>query len=233
VAFRSKWLPRPRLSDVRLHEVRGLISSGKWFFLIALFSGIGYQTDPIVATSVLGASAAAVLAVSNRVFSMLTQCIYPALLQLWPAFTDSLVRGEIAWIRSRLLLASLLAGGLGAAGGVALVVSGPWLIANWLTEDLAPTSFLLGVTAVWTAYSLATAPLMLFLNAVGSVREHALMAIAVGTLNLPLSIILAERVGIEGPIIANLVSNVCCLGIPGAFVVLRVLRRIDADATAS
>lgn len=228
----SPELPRPAWRSLNRAEFRALTTTGAWFFVIALFSAIGYQTDALIVAGLLGASAAGVFSVANRVFGLVLQGLYPALLQLWPALSDAYSRGDLAWMRSRLRWAIALAGIFSLVSGGLLIVVGRPLISLWLTDELVPSLALLVSLACWTAYSLASAPVMLLLNATGRVRAHALMAAAVGIANLPLSIVLTQQMGIVGPVIGSLVANICFAGIPGLIIARGILTETDLISDA-
>jgi len=223
VLARTPEVPRPSWLAVRKEEFFELAGSSWWFFLIALFSAIGYQTDALIVASVLGASAAGVFSVASRVFGVVLQSLYPALLQLWPAFGEAYARGDLSWMRSRLRWSVSLVALVSAASGIALILVGRDLISVWLTDDLVPSRGLLVALAVWTAYSLAMAPVLLLLNATGRVRAHALMAIGVGVANLPLSVLFTLQFGTMGPVLGSLVANVLFAGLPGVVIAKRVL----------
>jgi O-antigen/teichoic acid export membrane protein len=220
---RTQLRVHPRVSDVSGVELRQLLGTGGWFLAIALAGALGYQTDSVVVAAILGASSAGVYNVALRVLGLVTQSVYPALMQLWPAFTEALGRGDVAWVRSRFWWSSLLAGAAAAVVSVALVVVGPTLIGLWLTDDLAPSRTLLAAFAVWTTYTIALAPLFFLLNAIGRVRAHAWMAIATTVANVPLSIALTHLVGITGPVYASLIASTLFAGVPAALVVRPVL----------
>lgn len=214
---------RPRREWVSRTELRSLAGTGGWFFAIALGGALGYQTDSVVVASILGASAAGVYNVALRVLGLVTQSVYPALMQLWPAFTEALGRSDLHWIRSRFWWWSALAGSAAAVVSTGLVIFGPYLIGIWLTEDLAPPRALLAAFGVWTTYTIALAPLFFLLNAIGRVRAHALMAIATALANVPLSILLTHVIGISGPIFASLLASTICAALPAALAVRPVL----------
>lgn len=210
--------------NVDRHELAKSVMPSTWFFIIAVSATIAYQTDTLVVAGVLGAAAAGAYSVVARVFGLLVQAIYPMMVQLWPAFTDALEKGDADWVVSRFRRASvfgLVAGGL--ASGLLVVIARP-LIGLWLTPSLVPPIGLLLAAGVWATYSLTVAPIFFFLNAAGRVRSHAVMAGLVPVVNLPTSIVLAQQVGIEGPLVASLLSHMAVAGAPGAILSRRLLR---------
>lgn len=212
-------------SYARRAEIRRLVIPSVWFFVIAVASTLAYQTDTLVVAAVVGASAAGVYSVVLRVFGVLIQAATPAAVQLWPAFAHAIAEGDLSWVRSRLRRA-ILWGGIGGGLMCALIVGvARPVISVWLDPALRPSWSLLVAMGAWTSYTLATLPIFYTLNAFGRVRAHALMAASVSVLNLPLSIVLAQRLGVEGPVIASMISHAFAAGLPGALLCARLIRR--------
>jgi O-antigen/teichoic acid export membrane protein len=78
--------------------------------------------------------------------------------------------------------------------------------------------------ASWIVVGVTTAPILFLLNALGRSRTHAIMAIALACVNLPLSIAFTHSFGVAGPALGSLVATVACASIPGAIVVRNALR---------
>jgi O-antigen/teichoic acid export membrane protein len=229
VATRSPDL-RPSRSLVARNGLVEMAGTSGWFFAIAVAAAASYQTDSLVVAAILGASSAGVYSVALRVFGLLSQAIYPALLQLWPAFGEALARGDTAWIRKRFRWSMILASTTSGLVGVVLVLVAPRLVSLWLTEELTPSRSLLVAMAVWTVYSLGTAPIFFLLYAAGKVRSAAIMGVSVAVANVPLSILFTQHLGIAGPILGSLVATFLFAGVPGGLAVQRLLREAPAFA---
>lgn len=214
---------RPRFASASAEEWRFLRKATSWHFAIGLAGAISFQTDALVVASVLGATSAGVYAVAVRAFGLIAQSFTPAMMQLWPAFGEAHVRGDLAWIRSRLLATTLIAGVTSFLAGLAMVAFGPEIIRVVLTNDLVPDRSLLVALTVWTTYSLVSAPTFLLLNAVGGVRVHAIAAVAVAVVNLPTSLLMTHWIGISGPAWGSLIASVVCSGPLGVVTMRRVL----------
>jgi O-antigen/teichoic acid export membrane protein len=177
----------------------------------------------LIVSSVLGASTAGVFALAVRLFGLISASITPALLQLWPAFGDAHARGDRYWIRSRLLWSTVLGAGVSAAAGLAVIAFGRPVISALFTPALVPDRLLLVALACWTTASFCTAPSYLLLNATGRVRVHGLVAIAVSTVNLPLSLVLTHVTGVSGPAWGSLIATLAVAPVPAILSVRHVL----------
>lgn len=215
---------RPQRSAVAASEWRWLRAQSGWFFAIAFAGAVAFQTDALIVAAILGASSAGIYGVVARLFGVVAQVAYPGLLQLWPAFTDAHVRGDLDWIRSRLTRALVGTGAFAMAAGALLVAVGPELIRWLLVETLVPPRVLLVGFALWTAFSLMNAAVYLMFNAVGLVNVHGIVAVAVAAVNLPTSWFLTDAVGLSGPVWGSLIASVCCGLVPALVFGSRVLR---------
>lgn len=216
---------RPRFREVRLSDVLAVAAGGGWYFVIAAANTVSYQIDVLIVAVVMGAPSAGVFAVVARLFGLVVQAVYPALLQLAPAFAEAKIRGETAWVRRRMLSSALIALALSGGACLVLVFAASPAIRVALTPDLVPTLALIVGAAVWTTYSVATAPAYFLLHGLGLVRAHAWMTLAVVMINLPVSWYFTGRWGLSGPFWGSLVATVLGAGIP-ALVMLRRRRLV-------
>lgn len=212
----GRWMHavHPNFRAVRLPELSALARSGGWFFVIASANTVSYQADVLIVASVMGAPAAGVFAVVARIFGLVVQAVYPALLQLTAAFADATVSGEQEWVRRRLMTSALLALTVSSCACLALAVGVAPLIRLVLTPELVPPMALVVAAAVWTTYSVATAPVYFLLHGLGLVRGHALMTLGVALINMPVSILFTVLWGLPGPLWGSLVATVFGAGIP-------------------
>jgi O-antigen/teichoic acid export membrane protein len=215
---------RPHRSSVSRAEFTSLRGSSFWFFLIDLAAVVGYQTDVFVVAWVLGARDAGVYSVCLRVFGLVTASLTPALVQLWPAFADAYARGDAHWIRTRLRGTVLIGGAVGAVASLALILVGPTLISTWLTSAVEPPRTLMLACALWTVCQLIMAPFFLLMNATNRVRVHAQLAVGVACLNVPLSVWLAFKIGLPGPVLGSLLATLLVMAVPGIILTRRLFR---------
>lgn len=222
----------PRCRHASLTEWKALRASIGWYFAIGVAGATSFQTDALIVSGVLGAATAGVFAVAVRVYGLVTQSLYPAMMQLWPAFGEAYGRGDAGWIRSRLVRITALAGSLSLVAGLLVVGVGRPVIEAWLGSDLVPERGLLVALTCWTAYSLMSAPSFLLLNASGRVHVHALSAIAVAVANLPISLVLTHAVGISGPVWGSLIASAAFSAPVGVVAVRRTLHEVAQRAEA-
>jgi O-antigen/teichoic acid export membrane protein len=142
---------------------RRVAGIGFLFVILQLFMLLGNTSDNIVIAQVLGASAVAGYAVTQKLFSI-TQISQYFLIPLWPAFGESVARNDLVWARRTLNHAIALSLGLGILISLPLLIFGKQIVAIWVGPGLVPSFFLLlGFTLSILVNSYVTA-ISTFLN---------------------------------------------------------------------
>ena len=229
VSGRRSPVVRTRWMHVDVATSSAIARSSGWYAVIAVAAAIAYQTDTLIVASALGAGAAGVYAVALRLLAVVRNAVYPALMQLWPAFAEALAKGDVEWIRLRLnRVVWLTALGSGATT-LLLAVAAPHLVSVWLSPALRATPWLYVCMAVWVTYGLAIAPYFFLLNAAGHARLHALLTCVVAVINIPMAFALARQWGMVGPVLALLAAHVVFAGVPSVIIGRRLLRSMGPN----
>jgi O-antigen/teichoic acid export membrane protein len=155
---------------------------------------------------------------------------YASLLQselipsFWPAFTEAYKKREMRWVRKtyREMVRKVLL----AVSVAALLIGlcGQWFIRMWAGEVAVPPLRLLWTMAAWAVLVSATTNQALLLTAVGRLRLETTVAVLAAVANLALSIVLVQRIGAEGVILATFLSFAVFMIVPQELEVRRVLR---------
>jgi len=214
---------RPRLHLVSRASVTDLASVSGLYLVLNMAVSVAYQSDALIVASLLGAGSAAVFAVTLRMFGLVSGLFTGAITQMWPAMTEALERGELAWVRSRFGRVLGLTLALTSVGSLILVVFGRLLVRLWVGEGLVPPLSLLIAFAAWTIYSLAMSQCSMLLNAAHVVAPQVVMAVLMASANIALSIWFTQQWGIVGPLVGSLIAHVIFAGVPTIVLVRRVL----------
>jgi O-antigen/teichoic acid export membrane protein len=173
-------------------DLRRLFSCGIWFFISQVAALVVFQTDVVIVSLHLGAVEAGGFQATARLFALVGIGQGLVLGALMPAVANAHAAGERAWIAGMYRHAVL--GSLAMLPLVAILALGaPWVVESWTgSVELRPTSGLAWGLAASCATTLWANLHATFLNAVGSVRFPALLAIAQACLNL-VSVLIAVR----------------------------------------
>jgi O-antigen/teichoic acid export membrane protein len=224
---------RPRWRAVRLDSAKRLWQFGLLFFVLQCSTAIAFFSDNVVAAQVLGPSAVTQYAVPLRLFAIPMMIVSVIVAPLWPAYSESIARGDGAWVRRTLHRSLAFALTFSTVTSVLLVLFGNRLLLLWVGPQVqAPFWLLLGF-AIWNILAAAGNTLSMFFNGARVFRFQVWTALTMAILNITLSILLARVIGLPGIIWGTVISYIACCAVPWFFFVPRLLRRfVNTDEPA-
>jgi O-antigen/teichoic acid export membrane protein len=199
---------RPALAQVDLSLSRDLLGLGVKFFVMQLAAIVIFATDHMIITTLFGPSEVPAYHIAFRYFTIALVFFRIATNPYWSAYTDAYKKGELDWVRRATRRQLLLWGGLCAGVLLMLILSGP-VYRIWLGEERPDMPFTLNLfMAGWIVLSSFTTIFGNFLNGVGKVRLSMWHSIVFMILNIPLSIVLADHLGLgpKGVILGTFLS---------------------------
>lgn len=171
---------------------RRLFTIGGWFFLSQIASLVIFQTNVVIVSGQLGVVEAGSFQVTASIFALLVLGQGVVLNALWPAIANAWAAKDRAWIANTYRWA---AGASVALIGltVALAMAAPWLVETWTSETtLRPQPVLAWGLATTCATTLWANLHATCLNAIGAVRQSAVLALIQAAINLA-AVLLAIR----------------------------------------
>lgn len=205
---------RPSVRHFRRQDATRLARSGFLFLIIGMAGAIGYSTDNLIISHVLGPEAVPGYALPYRLFALAPIMLSFVLTPLWPALREALQKGENEWVAVtflRLVKASLACNLVLCS---ALVWFGNDILDVWVGPAIqAPTTLLL-LLAAWTLLTSLGGPVAVLLNAAGVLRFQVVIAVAMAVLNLLLSLLFTRSLGIVGPALGSLLAQLLCITLP-------------------
>ena len=223
----------PRLSSVDRAWVKPMLALGSAFAVSSAAWAASQSTISVVISHTVGAEAAGVYNISEKLSSLSFYVFESLLLPLWPMFAARLAVGDYAATRSGLrvaVVASVVIGTVTSAGYMWLA---PELIRLWLGEEFVPPFDLLLALAVFSVLHFAAQPFTLVLNGAGAKRFILVSTATMALVAVPLSLLLASLVGISGPTWALSISLAACVLIPSAWAAGRRTRHPQQEALPS
>jgi O-antigen/teichoic acid export membrane protein len=222
-AWSKPWL-RPRPDRVTFPAMRKLTSLGGMFFAIQIAALVLFQTDNLIIAHYLGAAAVTPYSVTWRLFT------YTALFQIvaspsyWPAYAEAFSRGDRAWVRHRFRTNLRISIGSTLALALPLVFFGQWIIRKWAGSVAVPPASLLLWMGIWSLIYSAMNSQSCVLASSGRVKIQVIYSIAASVVNLILSIVLVQRLGLVGVIMGTVGAFLICVVVPQTVEVERSLR---------
>jgi len=199
------WL-RPSPSAFDRQHWRRLFQTGVDFFFLQIVTLILFQSDNLVIAHFLGPEHVTGYSIVYRLFSYISMVQSLLLGPLWPAYGEAATRNDWAWIVKALrrsLGVSMVCFALLVVG---LAVIAQPLIAFWMGGKIAVSDTLVWLVAVWTIMSIWGNNFAFIQNGLGHIRIQTIVGICMAILNLALSIVWIQRIGVLGVISATIVA---------------------------
>lgn len=224
---------QPRWSAASWIEGRRLARIGFLFFVLQLTVAVAYQSDVVVATRVIGPVAATDYSVTLRLFLIVPTLVNMALLPLWPAYSESIARGDAVWVARTLRTSILIAASLSGLSSLILVIFGRSILRGWTGTDVgADLPLLLGM-GIWAVLSNSFNAVAMLLNGATIMRFQIATALSMAVVSLGASIAGAYLFGVAGIIWGTVLAYLVCTAIPTALYLPRVMRQLASRRPAA
>jgi O-antigen/teichoic acid export membrane protein len=212
----SRVLPRAtRWSLGHIARVRGFKGSrvmdiGRPLLLQTIAAPVATQLGRFILAQTVTASSLAMYGVASQVFLALQSLISMAGLTLWPLFARQKANGE----RVRpFTISAVFALGAALCSLIVCALSGPFF--SIITDGQIDVSLsLLIAFSGMLVVQAALYPLGMFLMDTDGARFQTVPVVAMVVINVLLSVIFSQTIGVEGPIIATIIATTMCQIVP-------------------
>ncbi len=176
-----------------------IIGTGTLFLILQIFAILGNSSDNLIIAHVLGTSAVASYAVTQKLFSIVLIAQFFSQ-PLWPAFGEALARKDYFWARRALTRALIIGLLLSLIFGLPLLIFGKWIIGYWAGALLIPSTFLLWGFFLWVFIASYGGTLAAFNNHGILLKKQAVFHVTASIIVFSLKILLINIQGVEGVI---------------------------------
>ncbi len=207
------WL-RPRPDLVTWSALKRLTRVGGMFFVIQIAALVLFQTDNLIIAHYLGAAAVTPYSVTWRLFT------YTMIFQLlagpsyWPAYAEAFTRGDRTWVRRSFRMNLKITFISTALLGLPLVLLGRRIIEKWAGTAAVPSSSLLFWMGIWSVIYATTCAQSCILASSSRLRGQMIYSIAAAGVNIALSIIMVQKMGVTGAILGTIAAYLVCILVP-------------------
>lgn len=204
--YRNRPELRPRFYLDKRH-VRPLLTVGLQFFTIQLAVLVIFTTDKMLITQLFGPQYVTQYEVVFKLFSVISFLHGLISAPLWSAYTDAYHREDFAWIRRMLRKQLIIFAGIVVAICLIALLAQP-IIGMWIGHDLAISSQLIVVMALFVLISTWNNVYAMFVNGIGKIKLQLYTAIVAMFVNIPLSIFFAKytELGMSGIVVGTICS---------------------------
>ena len=219
---------RPRWCHVDRRRMNEIAVVGGQFFLITIMALVTFQSDVIVIAHFRGAGAVPAYSLAYTLFNYATLPQILLFPYMWTAYAEAIARGDIAWVRRAFRLYVIGGTVFALAAALVLVLIARPFIGWWSGHHVEPSLGLVLLMAAWAVINAFTNTIACLLAAASHLRYQLIYSGLATIANLALSIILVQRVGVEGVIggtVAAYLLLVCGPTLVDAVLLLRRLAR--------
>ena len=198
----------PKFSLIDFHAAKKLMSLGVQFFLLQIVGVIIFSTDNLIITQLFGPAEVTVYNIAYKFFSVITIFFGIVTAPFWTAATEAYVQSDFEWMKKKVKQLLLLWSGIIILVVVMLIFSES-IYRFWIGNDVhipLMLSIFMGVFVILNTWNSIFAN---FINGVGKIRLSLVTAVITGSINIPLSIFLAQyfALGSAGVILATCVCQ--------------------------
>jgi O-antigen/teichoic acid export membrane protein len=220
------WL-RPRIHDVTRRAADRMLRLGVLFFILQVAGIAAVETDNIVIARLLGADSVAQYAIPMRLFLFVPLMSNLVVTPLWPAYRDALMRRDSKWVTRTMRRSLLGTAAWGLVVSAFLVLFGGPIVRVWAGGDISPDRSLLLALGAFSVLLCVGQAFAVYMNAANVVGFQAVCLSIMVVLNLALSIVLTNAIGISGPAWGSAISMALVVIIPYAVYVRASMARLS------
>jgi O-antigen/teichoic acid export membrane protein len=210
-----------------------ILRLGLHFFIGQCAVALGFNSDNIVITQVLGAAAVPVYGVPQKLFGLSSQLINIGISPIWPAYGEALARRDHAWIRRTFRNSIIATLSLAIPVCTFLALKGQWVLRVIVGKSLHVPVSLFWTLAAWGIITAVWIPVAILLNGTGVIKVLVRMTAISSVVNLTLSIYLARRLGVIGVCLGSIITQVAIMAPVGVYQVRGLFKRMNHDGFTS
>lgn len=199
----KRYCPTIHLVDFKKSKV--LMGLGLKFFVIQIAAILLYQTNNIIIAQLFGPSEVTPYNIAFKYFSIITMIFSIIITPFWSAFTQAWVTKEVSWIRNIIKKLIHIWVILFFLGLIMLFFSNT-VYKIWIGEKVVVSISISLFIYMWMIINTWNNLFSNFLNGVGKIKLQFYIGIISSLINIPMAIFFGKNIGIEGILIANIIS---------------------------
>jgi O-antigen/teichoic acid export membrane protein len=192
--------------EARLVTIRGFVRLGGLFLVLQIGVMVGWGSDALIVSSVLGTAEVTKLAIVQRLFQFITMPLAIVNGPLWGAYAEARARHDHAFISKTLRLSFFGTMMIAALASGVLFLASQWIFKTWIGEIFVVPTLLVIACAIWVNLDATGGAFAVFLNGVGEVRVQVISTLLFCVIALPLKFALIAKFGIAGIVIATIIA---------------------------
>lgn len=218
---------RPTIRSANWASGRQVLRTGLLFLLLQVAGAMMFNSHNVIIAQILGAASVPLFAVPDRLFSLVTMTVTMALTPLWPAYRESIERGDSEWAQRTLKRSLVVAVTYAASLAVPLIFISPWILHYWVGRGVRPPFALLLGLGIWKIFEAGGLALGMFLNGAHVIKPQVIFTGATAIASITLELFLVRTIGVAGSVWATLIAFSVLTLVPYAFLTPKILRELS------
>ncbi|MDY0101600.1 MAG: MATE family efflux transporter [Lentimicrobium sp.] len=203
---------RPVLKLVNFQYFKDLAGLGFQFFIIQITVVVIMSTNNLIITQVVGPDAVTAYSVAYKYFGLISMLFVIITNTYWSAFTEAFVKKDFAWIKRVMQGMIKIWLGIIVLIAIMLAISNPFYHL-WVGDKVKVPFMLSFYTALFVVVYIWYSIFIYFINGTGKIKLQLYTAVTVAIFNIPLSIFLANTLGMGA---SGVILGSCISYLPGA-----------------
>jgi O-antigen/teichoic acid export membrane protein len=204
---------------------RKIVHEGGYFFILQIAGVIVFSLDSFVILHYFGQAALGKYSLVAKLFQVMPALAGVWFAPLWPAYAESIARGDHAWVK-RTLFHSTWVG----SAGCAVVSCGAALLARpviriWTGTDVNPPVWLLAGFVLYSIIFVSASAIAAYLNGSNFIQGQAVLVIVHAVLSVTLKVVLCKYWDISGAIWGTDLGYLLVIIPAYSIIVPRLMRR--------
>lgn len=198
---------RPSFHFVKVRDYSAqLLNVGVNFFVIQISSLIFFSMSNVVISRLFGPDSVTPFNIANRYMAIILMAQNIVMAPIWSAVTDAHARGDDEWIKRSLQRVRKVTLLFGIALLLMLAIS-PVVYKLWVGNAVDISFMLSALMCIYTFILIWSVGHSSFLNGLNIMRLQLTVNVAEAILFLPLSIFFGRLWGLEGMVVAMILTN--------------------------
>jgi O-antigen/teichoic acid export membrane protein len=218
---------RPTWKEFHWFTLRRLLSVGFGFFIINAALSMAIGSDNFVIAHLLGPNAVTEYSIAMRIFTIVPGLLAMVLMPMWPAYGESVARGDTAWAIRALKRSLIGVGTVTFVAAAVLTFCGKWIITLWVGNRFHEGLWLLSGMGTWMVVNSLAVVVSIFLNGLSRIHVQVVSAVAVAISTLVIELLATPRFGLPAMIWSTDISYLCFVWIPIALFLPPLVRDLQ------
>ena len=199
----------PAIKYIKVKYAKELVTLGFKFFILQVTFLIVFASDNLIITQIFNPGYVTTYNIVLKYFNIMPVVFAVILTPFWSAFTEAYFQKDIQWIKNNTKQLIKIWFIFALIVIIMIFISG-WVFKIWIGKDFTPSLILIISMALFAVITMWNNIFAYFLNGIGKIRIELMVAVFIGVINIPLSIIFAKymNLGLSGVILA---TSVCLL----------------------